>query len=436
MKKKFFINSVFSAMPGFMSILLSFLSIPIYLKNAGAEEYGSYIFLHFLCFVSPVLNFGLGKISTIILAKNKKNDLIAISLLKKTIKNSILVLILLSSFYLINNIFFSISNSTIFLALSGIFITTIFITIEGIYQGKKLFSGLMLINFFFYGVSLSLPPILFIQFTQSHKIIFIISLLIKLSTILFAFHYLFKKKNLNFFSINTHFDKYLSSQKWFSISNVLNILYDFIDKYLIKIQIGSAALAIYSIPQQLTGKLSIFSKGVAAVLLPSIAQEKNNQLINKDFILSFKIFTFLIPILIFTIFNFYDIFFQLWLGKDFNNEIIKIAKIFSISTWISCLSHLIISHYEGSGFVKKNTKIELIFFPFFLFILYFSITNQNLQLIAIVILLKEILLFFFRSLNFIKKIKVVKYSYIVIFFSCYFLLHIINFSLVEFFKNG
>ncbi len=42
--KKFFLNSFFSSRTGFISILLSFLSISIYTKYRGAKKYGNYIF--------------------------------------------------------------------------------------------------------------------------------------------------------------------------------------------------------------------------------------------------------------------------------------------------------------------------------------------------------------------------------------------------------
>ena len=81
--KKFFLNSFFSGVPGFISILLSLLSIPIYLKYGGTEEYGSYIFLHFLSFVGQIFNLGLGKISAIAIAQNNSVDDSSWILLKK-----------------------------------------------------------------------------------------------------------------------------------------------------------------------------------------------------------------------------------------------------------------------------------------------------------------------------------------------------------------
>jgi hypothetical protein len=44
-RKKFYLNSFFSIMPGFISILLSFLSISIYSKYGNAQKYRNYIFL-------------------------------------------------------------------------------------------------------------------------------------------------------------------------------------------------------------------------------------------------------------------------------------------------------------------------------------------------------------------------------------------------------
>lgn len=432
--KKFFLNSFFSFLPGFISILLSLLSIPIYLKYVGAEEYGSYIFLHFLGFVGQIFNFGLGKISAIIIAQNKSVDDYSWILLKKTIKNSLLIFLVLSIFFIINNFFFFFSSYILLLTILSIVVTIIFVTVEGIFQGKKLFVKLMLINLLFYGVSLSLPPFLLIFYYTNYKTIFFISLIIKILVIIISTFYLFRKKPLNFFlkkktGLNCNLD-----QKWFSISNILIIAYDFADKYLIKIFIGPIALAIYSIPQQITGKLSIISKGISAVLLPSIAFSSGQKL-PKDLLLSLKIFMFAIPILIFLLFNFFDIFFSFWLNSNSNTQIVNLAKIFSIIAWISCMSHLIISYFEGSGIIKKNTIIELKLYPFFLFFLLIAILNKNLFVIAIVILLKEIFLFFLRSIFLSKKFDLIKYSYPIIAIACCYLFYSIELDLMKLFKD-
>ena len=46
--------------------------------------------------------------------------------------------------------------------------------------------------------------------------------------------------------------------KWQTLSSMY-INFDFFDKYIIKIILGASSLSIYSIPQQIAGKLSIIS---------------------------------------------------------------------------------------------------------------------------------------------------------------------------------
>lgn len=425
--KIFFLNSFLSALPGFFSVLLSLLSIPTYLKYGGTKEYGDYIFLHFLSFIAIILNLGLGKISTIIISQKKNNDEAAWHLIQKTIKNCFFILLIFIFLIIFQNeILPKVSRNVLFLASIGIILTNIFVTIEGIFQGKKLFISLMLINLFFYGASLSLPTFLLVFKYTSYQNIFLISLIIKVIVIFFCISYLFKNKQLKFFFQTNLALLNLKTQKWFSISNLLSFMYDLIDKYLINFYLGPIALATYSIPQQATGKLSIISKGISAVLLPTIAFEKKKELKNSTFAISLKIFIFVVPLLIFILFNFFNIFFEFWLGKNSSSEIINLAKIFSIIAWVSGLSHLIISYYEGSGSIKKNSIIEITFFPIFFIFLYFLILNKDLIIISYFILLKEIILFFLRSIKIINKITVIKYSYPIIIIGCYLLFYSIN----------
>ena len=62
---KLLINSSILSLPGFLSILLSLVSIPVHLNIAGVESYGNYIIFHFLLIISTILNFGIGKSITV-----------------------------------------------------------------------------------------------------------------------------------------------------------------------------------------------------------------------------------------------------------------------------------------------------------------------------------------------------------------------------------
>ena len=59
-----------------------------------------------------------------------------------------------------------------------------------------------------------------------------------------------------------------------TIYGIYNQIYDYIDKYLIKINLGALMLITYSVPQQIAAKLTIFSQSIIAVLLPRLSKEK------------------------------------------------------------------------------------------------------------------------------------------------------------------
>ena len=98
----------------------------------------------------------------------------------------------------------------------------------------------------------------------------------------------------------TLFKNLKKNSKWITLNSILIQFYDLFDKYLIKIFFGPIALASYSIPQQLTGKLTIISKSFSAFLLPDLSKSKID---NQNFEFSLKIFIKIIPILIFCLFG-------------------------------------------------------------------------------------------------------------------------------------
>jgi O-antigen/teichoic acid export membrane protein len=190
------------------------------------------------------------------------------------------------------------------------------------------------------------------------------------------------------------------NSKWLTLNNILVQFYDICDKYLVKIFLGPIALTAYSIPQQLTGKLSIFSKGFSVILLTILSKKKIS---NKNFNQTIKIFLRITPALIFLIFPLYSVLLNFWLGTEFNEDILHLSKIFTLSGIFACTSHILVTKFEASQILKRNLKFEFLLMPFFLLTLYLFISNRySLLYIASIILVKETMLLFLR-LNFLKK---------------------------------
>ncbi len=427
--KNLIANSAILSFPGFISIFLSLLSIPIHLKFAGLENFGNYFLFHILLSLSLLFNLGISK-AVVISSNFEKKNLSKIAY--DAIKYSCCIVVLVSVFYFPINIIIKNNfnyNFSLELFFIGLVSSIIYLTFEGILQANKLFKNISLINFVFYSLSLSLPSILLIYFNEMilYELLFL-SVSIKVLTIIFLIFY-FMRNRLIVKNDNKFFFKYFKKNSpWLTLNNVLIQLYEMMDKYLIKIFMGSSLVAIYSIPQQLTGKLSILSKAFSAFLLPNIHKTKKLD----EFSYSLKIFVKYIPILLFVLFPFYSIILNFWLGNEYSLLILNLTKIFTLIAVYSCISHILITKYEADQNSKKNFRIELSLLPLFLLILgYLFIKFDSLLFISILILVKEIFLVFFR-LYFLSS-KLIKIKQYLIYILIYPILLILSFLNMNFF---
>ncbi len=432
--KKLIINSTILSVPGIISIFISIASIPIHLNTAGIENYGNYIFFHIFLSLSFLLNLGIAK--SIVISINgfpRFKDQIA----GEGFKYTILICLVISFITLIFAIFFKslISSYEFFYIewyLFGILISLIFLCFEAILQGNEKFKTLSLFNFIFYSLSLSIPSLSLIVYPElTLKNLILISIIIKLLSIFSMFIIVIKNNLLKQSSKKILLNNLKRNSKWLTLNSVLIQFYDVFDKYLIKMFLGPVYLATYSIPQQITGKLSILSKGFSAFLLPFLSR-KNYK--NKDFNTSLTIFLKIFPFLIFLLFPFYSFLLKLWLGEEYSQDILILTKIFSISIIFGSASHILVTKFEASQTLKENLKFESSLLPFFLLALFFLILNSfSLVIISLVIFLKELVLLILR-LNFLKKeiVNVKIYYYLLLIFNLILFFSIYDYVLIIF----
>jgi len=427
LSKKLIINSTILSIPGIIAIFISLVSIPAHLRIAGIENYGNYIFFHIFLTLSFLFNFGIAK-SIVISGNNfpKFKNQIAGEGLNYTLAICLIIFLLT----LIINFFFKniVSSYEFFyieLYVFGLLTSLIFLCFEGILQGNEEFKLQSLFNFIFYSLALSAPSIMLIFFQDlTLKKLIIISNIIKFISILLMFLVILKNNLLIQSKKKFLFNNLKKNSKWLTLNSILVQFYDVFDKYLIKIFLGPVYLATYSIPQQITGKLSVLSKGFSAFLLPFLSR-KNHK--NKDFNTSLIIFIKIFPIFIFILFPFYSTLLKLWLGEQYNQEILVLTKIFSLSIIFGCASHILVTKFEASQTLKENLKFESFLLPFFLLAIFFLVFNSfSLIIISLVIFFKELLLLILRINFFKKNITNVRTYYfyllifnIVLFFSVY-----------------
>lgn len=420
-------NCLVTASPSIISIFFSIISIPIYLFYNGLIDYGNYIFLHIISSAGLFLNLGLGKAIVIEYKKNFQNNYIIRLGLIFTLINVFFLFFIFLFIYQFNLFKFY----ELIFYFFGITCTVVYFTLEGIFQVKKKFFLLSFFNLSFFSLSSFIPPISLLLISNDYYQLFFISLLIKMSSIFFFSLFIFNK--IKFSSNNNIYKKIKLLRLGIKItsSNIANYIYDYSDKYFIKIFLGPASISLYSIPQQIMGKITTISKAMSAVLLPDMSESKSYDLFNYS--LNFFIF-FISPIIIFS-FDYYDWVIKLWLGNNSTNVITELAKIFAISFLFASISHLLVTNLEAKNNVNKNLKIEFLSFPFFiitLLVILSTFKNKEMLLIyvAFLILIKE---FFFLIIRFLFIKKEVnnfnfKFSSIVLIFLYTFFLLKNNFS--------
>ena len=192
------INSSILSLPGILSIFLSLLSIPVHLNIAGVENYGNFIIFHFLLIISSILNLGIGK-SIAVSVNNypKKNREIGYQGIKYTL---LVVFIILSLLIILFNLKQSslisklIDHTFVNYLIFGIVLTILYSTLEGIFQGNRMFKFLSFFNFIFFSLSLSLPSLtLLINKYLSLGELIVFSITIKFFTIILMFLFIFTK---------------------------------------------------------------------------------------------------------------------------------------------------------------------------------------------------------------------------------------------------
>ena len=396
-------NIIISSTPGIISIFLSFFTIPIYLKYLGLEKYGNFLILHILLSVVMITNFNLGKIASIKMQKvikKTKNSIISTTIFTSVITSALVCLIIYFIYFLLINFNHNLVFNNYKILLFALFLSNIYVTLENISKGLKYYFLSSFCNLIFYSLSLSLPA-LFILFDfkefENVNSLFYISLYIKISGILLILFTLIYKKILNFNFSSLIIKDFLAFAKWQTLSSTYVQIFDFFDKYLIKLFLGAANLSLYSIPQQIAGKLSVISDGLISVFIPKISSSKNKKKTYEILNSNFYGFFYLIGFFLILLNPFIDEILIWWLKKDANSSLIYLFRIFLIISFYICITHIISTFLDTQNLSKKNSLIETFVLIFFIIGLFVSVYYQNLNFFAYTMLIRSLITFLIKA---------------------------------------
>ena len=400
---KYLRNLTINSLPGILSIFLSIFSIPVYLKYLDLEKYGNFIFLHIILSIVMVTNLNLGKIASVRMQKvseKKIKGIISTTIMMSATTSLFITLVIFFIYMYISNLLgVSLFNEYI-LVFFALFLSNIYVTLENLCKGKKFYLLSSFANLIFYSFSVSLPSIFLICSPENYKNInnlFEISVLLKLIGMVLLISYLINRKlfDLKNFSKNIINDFFLYS-KWQTLSSVYLQIFDFLDKYIIKLILGSANLAIYTIPQQISGKLSVISDALISVFLPKVSGK--NSIKDKKTTLNsnFYAFFYFIGIILILLGPILENLIILWLGNNTDLKILYLFNIFIITSFYICLTHIMSTYLDTVFKSKKNFQIDTVTLFLFLIGIIISVKSNDIYFFAYTCLIKSILSFFLK----------------------------------------
>ncbi len=431
-------NIFFSSTSGIISIILTFVSLPIYLTYLSPVTYSSFLISHIFLSLSLVFNLNIGKIASInIQNKDKENkSLIIFNALFLSIIIAVFFSLLIS--FILSKIFFNEQEIDFFNVFFALVLSIIYINTESICKGLEKFKIVAISNLFFYGFSISGPSIFVWLHNRTNFIneieLFEISIIFKIISLIFIlfsiFKYLFVLKKLS----KNILISFKNQSFWMTLTNSYNQVFDYFDKYLIKLFLGPVIFINYAVAQQVASKLHIFSGAITSVMLPKLASQKTIK--NKSNVLSLHLILFYVSISIFILLlsDFFDDILSWWLPTSdkitINDEFFKLFNIFLALTFIAGKSLIIISLFEVNKITKKNCIFETISILPFAILLFWFISKDDIILICYLILLKELLLFLARS--YYVKEYLISFKYYILSIHAFLLFWFLNIHQVEY----
>ncbi len=408
-KSQYIIGTLFYSFPSLFSIIISLISIPIFLKFSSPDDYSNFLISHFVLTIAIITNLNIGKITTINIVKKKRsNSEIFFTSIIFTFLFSFSFTLLI--FLLFSSIvhYFSLNTLKVLADLKilfGLFLTNTYLTLEGYYKGNLNYKLLSFFNLFFYSISLSIPSIFIVYDINLN--IFTISLIVKFLVVLSMFIFVFNKINIYRFKYSKSFvNDCTNNLKWMTLNTFLNQIYNYLDKYLIKIFLDNLIFIYYTISQQITSKLGDPLLAYNNIFIAKTFRKNNNESNNLSYsslfycIYIFAAFLFL--------YFFLDIFLKLWLGSAYSVKYFELIKVFFLISTLGSYSKLIIDYYDIVNKSKQSSKIELLILIPFIAGIIFSVINKNIYYFLFLILLKELItliirFYYIKNLFYFKK---------------------------------
>ena len=160
--------------------------------------------------------------------------------------------------------------------------------------------------------------------------------------------------------------------KWMTVSNLVNPLMVYLDRFVIGLTISVSAVAYYVTPYEIVTKLWIIPAALTAVLFPRFAQVSvSSGFIAEDLFRRGLIMIFIViyPITLGIALFSWELL-TLWLDSAFATNSYRLLQVFAFGIFINGIAHIPFAFLQGVGRSDKTGIIHVIEFPVYAVLLW------------------------------------------------------------------
>lgn len=168
---------------------------------------------------------------------------------------------------------------------------------------------------------------------------------------------------------------------WITISNIVDPLMVYLDRFLIGSMVSMTAVAYYTTPHEIVTKLLIFPGAIAGVLFPAFSTgfEQDRRRVAWLFARGLKsVLVVLFPVtLLFIVFAREGL--DLWLGREFASASTFVLQCLAAGVFLNGLAYIPAVFIQAMGRPEVTGKLHLIELPVYLLLVWWMISAHGIE---------------------------------------------------------
>ena len=403
------------AAPGFLSIPITLISVPICLSAIGVSSFGSLLIFFLIINHSHILLFGAEKNLVRKILKNSEFSSALLTTQCIVFLYGILIMLFLMLIfhftkYQENLSFF---KTEFFAFASAIPFHLLWSVQRSALQAHERFRALGFATFAYMAAAQYMPLAVAILFPGDSSVTYFL-LAVLLARLLITSLLVPKTtagvQRISLTVISKIF-KLVNYGKWMGINHVLQILFDSADRYFLGLFHSSSAVALYSIPLQVSQKLVTIPIALSQIIFNKTSAPTDEKY--ENYFLDYAIMS---PFIATAYFCVSRPFFELWLGLHATPVILELAVLTFVAVNITSLNFILTSIIEGLGNAHKISKYDSLTSLPLLGLTAFLVSAFGVNGAAMALICKEIVFFASRIKTLNPSTKFIKTSLATIIF--------------------